>query len=98
MMVEDFANGWLDLYNKPKMKKTFWQKVKRAIVKPVQDNILHPMRWRLINLTCLIKGHEFKMLFKPDFRKNRKTWFHYYCERCCTNVDITYTNKDKEAS
>jgi hypothetical protein len=97
-MYEDFINGYLGVYNKPKIKQTLWQRIVYAIKKPITDNIWHPMKWKLINLTCLVKGHEFKLLFRPDFRKGRDTWFHFFCERCCVGVDITYTKKDKEAS
>ena len=98
MLVDDFVDGYLDIYNKPKIKKTFWQRIIYVIKKSLYDNIFHPMKWKLINLTCFVKGHEFKMTFKPDFRKGRRVWFHYFCERCCTNVDITFINENKKAS
>ena len=93
MLPEDFLDGWLDVYKKPKIEKTLWQKIKYAIKKPIHDNIVHPMRWKLINLTCFVIGHDFKLLFKPDFRKNRKACFHFWCERCATSVTLTIKDK-----
>ena len=95
MLCEDFLDGYLELYNKPKVKKSFWQKFVYAIKKPIHDNITRPMRWKLINLSCLLLGHKFKLLFRPDFRKNHDTNFHFFCERCCAGVNITFK---KEAS
>ena len=98
MLCDDFLDGFLELHGKPKLKKTFWQRIVYTVKKPFYDNIVNPMKWKLINLTCLVKGHEFKLMFKPDFRKGRRVWFHYFCKRCCAHVDITYINEDKKAS
>jgi hypothetical protein len=92
MLPTDFFDGYLEMYKKPKIKKTPWQKMVYAIKKPLHDNITSPMKWKLINLTCLVKGHNFKLMFKPDFRKNRKPWFHFWCDRCLVGVDITFKN------
>ena len=89
MLKEDFIDGWLDVYKKPKIEKTLWQKIVYAIKKPLYDNITFPMRLRLINLTCFIKGHDFKLMFKPDLRKNRNPEFDFLCERCLTHVGLT---------
>jgi len=98
MLPEDFIDGWLGAYGKPKTKKTFWQNLKYAIRKPIEDNIVHPMRWKMINLTCLIKGHQFKLMFKPDFRKNRPHVFHFWCDRCITDCTLTILDKKNEAA
>jgi hypothetical protein len=99
VLSEDATNGLFSIYGiKPHVEKNPLKRLRNQINKTWYDNVKFPMKVRMWNLSCFLFGHHWKLMFKPDFRKHRKTTFMFYCDRCCSFCDLILKKVIKEKS
>jgi uncharacterized membrane protein YoaT (DUF817 family) len=90
MLTHDYETALDMIYGRKPKKLSLKQRIIRLFTKAPYEHYMLGIRWQFINITCLLFGHKWKLLFKPDMRKGRLNNAHFHCTRCCRYIEVEH--------